>query len=238
MKKIMKIFNEYTKEFDLKNPHIMGKFHHSYRVMEYAKEIAESLDLSEDDIKLASIIGLFHDIGRFNQWTKYETYEDSKSIDHGDYGADIIKDFIDDITSNEEEQKIIMVSIKNHNKYQIEDNLTQREMLFCKIIRDADKLDIMREQGIIQENYEVKQDLLDYLKNHKMVTNNLVETKMDGLIRLISFIFDFNFKYSYQFILDNNIIQNKLNLIEIYGDMKLDELEEDLTNYVKERLTC
>lgn len=239
MKEIMKIFNEYAKKYDLKNPHIMGKFHHSYRVMEFAIEIANSINLSEEDMYIVKIAALFHDIARFEQWTKYETYVDAKSFDHGDMGYKILKEgIIDKIISDKEKQNIILASVKNHNKFEIENNLTEKELLVSKIVRDADKLDIMKEQGFIKENGVLKEDLLNTLLNHNMVTNNLVKNEMDSLCRLISFIFDFNYKYTYKYVLENNIIENKINLLEIYGNVNLKELEENLINYMKEKIIC
>ena len=78
MKEEIKLFNNYVKQFDLKNKHIMGKFHHSYRVMEFAIDIAKSLELGEKDIYIASLAGLLHDIGRFNHIKIYNTYSDEK----------------------------------------------------------------------------------------------------------------------------------------------------------------
>ena len=41
--------------------------------------------------------------------------------------------------------ELIKIAVKNHNKYKIEDGLTQEQELFAKIIRDADKIDIFYE---------------------------------------------------------------------------------------------
>ena len=239
MNDIMKLFNDYAKTFDLKNKNIMRKFHHSYRVMDFSIEIAKSLDLNEEDIRVIGIAGLFHDIARFEQWTQYETYIDSKSFDHGNKGYEILKDgMIDKLTDDEEVKDIILIAVKNHNKFEIEDNLSDKQLMVAKIIRDADKLDIMKEQGFIKENNKLKDVFLSALKNHKMITNDLVENEMGSLCRLISFIFDFNFKYTYEYTLKNQIIENKVNLLEIYGDTTLDDLMDNLINYMKGRLEC
>ena len=239
MKDIMKLFNDYAKTFELKNKNIMRKFHHSYRVMEFSIEIAKSLDLNEEDIRVIGIAGLFHDIARFEQWTQFETYIDSKSFDHGDMGYDITKElFIDKFDLNSEEKEIVLKAIKNHNKYKVDTNLTEKELLFSNIIRDADKLDIIKEQGFIKKDEKVKDVLINNLLEHKMVDNNLVETEMDSLFRLIAFIFDLNFKYSYEYLLHKKIIENKINLIEIYGNTELNELQDNLINYMKGRLEC
>ena len=239
MKDIMKLFNDYAKTFELKNKNIMRKFHHSYRVMDFSIEIAKSLDLNEEDIRVISIAGLFHDIARFEQWTQYETYIDSKSFDHGDMGYKILKEkFIDKLGLTENEQETVLKAVKNHNKLKVEDNIEGKELLICNIIRDADKLDIMKEQGFIKKDEKVKDVLINNLLEHKMVDNNLVENDMDSLFRLIAFIFDLNFEYSFKYLLHKKIIENKINLIEIYGNVDLNHLQEDLINYMKGRLEC
>ena len=86
MEREIKLFNEYVKQFDFNNKKIRYKFHHSYRVMEIAKEIASFLKLNEEDTYIATLAALLHDIGRFNQIKKYDTYRDQVSTDHGDEG--------------------------------------------------------------------------------------------------------------------------------------------------------
>ncbi len=239
MKNIMKIFNDYAKTYDLKNKNIMGKFHHSYRVMEFSIEIAKSLNMSEREVYIVSIAGLFHDIARFKQWTEYTTYIDSISFDHGDMGYDITKElFIDKFNLNEEEKEIVLKAIKNHNKYKVEEGLTDIELRVSNIVRDADKLDIIKEQGLITKEDSVKEELVNLLLEHKMVPNDLAITDMDSLFRLIAFIFDLNFEYSFKYLLHKKIIENKINIIEIYGNRELSELQDNLINYMKGRLTC
>lgn len=239
MKDIMKIFNDYAKTYDLKVKEIMGKFHHSYRVMEFSVEIAKSLNMSERELYIVQIAGLFHDIARFKQWTEYKTYIDRDSFDHGDMGYEIIKnEFIELFDLDLNEQEIVLNAVKYHNKYKVDENIKDIELIICNIIRDADKLDILKEQGFITKEDIVKQELIDNLYEHKMVDNNLVETDLDSVFRLIAFIFDLNFDYSYKYLLHKKIIENKINLIEIYGNVELDELLEDLINYMKGRLKC
>ena len=239
MKDIMKIFNDYAKTYNLRDKDIMGKFHHSYRVMEFSVEIAKSLNMSERELYIVQIAGLFHDIARFKQWTEYKTYIDRDSFDHGDMGYEIIKnEFIELFDLDLNEQEIVLNAVKYHNKYKVDENIKDIELIICNIIRDADKLDILKEQGFITKEDIVKQELIDNLYEHKMVDNNLVETDLDSVFRLIAFIFDLNFDYSYKYLLHKKIIENKINLIEIYGNVELDELLEDLINYMKGRLKC
>ena len=159
--KAKKEFIKYTNNYDTQNEHIAMKIGHSIRVMDISGEIAKDLNLKDEQIELAKMIGLLHDIARFEQWTRYKTFKDSKSIDHGDLGVEILKenDFIRKFVDEEKYDKIILTAIKNHNKYKIEKNLTEEELMFSKIIRDADKLDIMYEGVEIfwEDEQEVKE---------------------------------------------------------------------------------
>ena len=67
-------FLKYTEKYDLNNDNLKRKQLHSLRVMQKSRIIAKSLKLSEEEIQIATLIGLLHDIGRFEQYTKYNTF--------------------------------------------------------------------------------------------------------------------------------------------------------------------
>ena len=78
-------FNEYVSGYDLNNEDIKLKYNHSFRVMKLQEKYAKLLGFSDENVELAKVIGLLHDIGRFEQLRVYNTYDDYKSIDHADY---------------------------------------------------------------------------------------------------------------------------------------------------------
>ena len=100
-----------------------------------AEESAENMNLSEEQVKLATLIGLLHDIARFEQMKRYGTYKDKISIDHGDFAIEILEkdNFIRKFIETDKYDNIIKIAIKNHNKYKIE-NLEGEELLQSKII--------------------------------------------------------------------------------------------------------
>lgn len=242
MKDYIKWFNNYFKNFEIKNKNILRKFHHTYRVMEYSKDIGKSINLNEHDLWLCEIIGIFHDLGRFKQWTEYHTYNDIESIDHAALAVDILKEenVLDSI--DEKDKNIIYNAINYHNKYIITNDLDDETIKFCKIIRDADKLDIMLEQLIVIEEVEdnLSPELLDSLYQKKSCDNKDVKTNIDIILRLIGFIFDLNFKYSYNFIVDKKIIDNKFNLLKNYVNNieEVEKLEKFINLYIEEMTKC
>ncbi|MBR1797304.1 MAG: HD domain-containing protein [Clostridiales bacterium] len=144
--RVKKEFKDYISDYDLNDDKIRLKAVHTYKVAENSERIALSLELSPDDVDLAWLIGMLHDIGRFEQLRRYHTFIDADSIDHAQFGADLlfkeglIRRFIDeDIYDG-----LIESSIRMHNLYILPETLKGREEIYAKIIRDADKIDIYR----------------------------------------------------------------------------------------------
>ena len=108
------------------------------------RELAQWLQLNEHDVLLAELIGLLHDVGRFRQWSVYRTFRDNLSEDHAELGLKLIKEQQLYNELNSEDQDILLFAIGNHNKKFIAQAPSERHLLFAKIIRDADKLDIYR----------------------------------------------------------------------------------------------
>ncbi len=69
-KKAQESFKEYLKDYDLENGSIKLKIGHTYEVVKKSEYIATGLKLDKENIELAKIIALLHDIGRFEQIKK------------------------------------------------------------------------------------------------------------------------------------------------------------------------
>lgn len=208
-----KVFEEFINNYDLNNEKINLKYLHTFRVVDFSEKIAKSLGLSNEDIEIAKVIGLLHDIGRFEQIKIYDTYDDSISVNHAHLGVEILKkdNYIDNYIKDEENKKIVLKTILEHNKLKIEDNLDRRTEMFCKLIRDADKLDILemftKKIFIIENNNEkISPKVLASALSKKSVNNKDIITKMDYYINKISLVFDLNYPYSKQYVHDNEMI--------------------------------
>ena len=79
-----KFFEEFITRYDLNLEKVNIKVKHMKRVKKVCEIIAQNLNLSEEEIEVASIIGLLHDLGRFYQIEHYNTFDDNKSIDHAE----------------------------------------------------------------------------------------------------------------------------------------------------------
>ena len=206
-----KQFELFVKNFDLKEEKIKLKYNHSLRVQKICEEIAKSEKYTKEDYKLASLIGLLHDYGRFYQWQKYKTYDDKKSIDHGDYAVERLfeKNEIKDFYKNKENYDIIYEAIKYHNKYEVPKEVKSIQM--CNLIRDADKLDILYMYTIdifkqVEEG-DITKKIKEDFYSHKLINSKDIKSDIDITIRSLGLIYDLNFKYSYIYLKENKIIE-------------------------------
>ena len=167
-------FINYTDTFREYGDKVLLKIHHSLRVENLCRDIAEKTGLSSSSIDLSGKCGLLHDIGRFEQWRKYGTYNDSKSTDHGDLGASILKNnsLISKFTA--EDQETIINTAKYHNKYSVPFDLNERNGLFVHMTRDADKLDIfylssLNELHVNTHDSKISEKAYDLIMNNQNI---------------------------------------------------------------------
>lgn len=238
IKKSKDEFMKYTNNYDIENENIERKIYHSLRVMEISKKIATNMGLENEKIELATLIGLLHDIGRFEQFKIYQTYSDLESIDHGDLGADILKqnNFIRNFIKEAKYDEIILKSVQNHNKYKIADDLNKEEKLFCKIVCDADKIDILYEAIEIfwkKGREEIQNDLIsdkvyNEFLNKKLIKKdkNMKKNGIDKLVLMLAFVFDINFHESLEILKKEDYLNKILNNF----DFKRQDTKEKIEN--------
>lgn len=84
-----KAFEEYLDEYDRTQPKIQLKIIHTYGVVEAARQITERMKLSGEDRELAQLIALLHDIGRFEQLKRYDSFQ-PETMNHAAFGAGLL----------------------------------------------------------------------------------------------------------------------------------------------------
>ena len=238
MKDIFESFDEYTKNYDFNIKGVNMKYHHTLRVADIAKKIAKSINLNEEDTELAVKCALLHDIARFKQTTEYNTFEDNISFDHGDMGETILRknNYISTYEEDKYKQELIITTVRNHNKFKIEDNLDEKVVLFCKIVRDADKVDILNNQSLykIDGICDINENIYNSIKKHELVNNKDVSNKVENDLRQIGFLFDLEFSESYKIINENNIVNNTFELLKKHTNSKyITEIEDIVTDYIR-----
>ena len=152
-------FEKYLDEYDRTDDKIHLKIVHTYCVVDAAEEIATRMHLREEDVQLAKIIGLLHDIGRFEQIKRFHSFEPG-TMDHAMYGADLLfgpEQMIRRFVKDPSFDQLICVAIAKHSDFKLEGIEDERTLLHARLIRDADKLDNCRVK--LEESMETLLDM-------------------------------------------------------------------------------
>lgn len=227
------VFYDYVKKFDLNIREIKYKYEHSLRVMDIATTIAKKSNFDIKDEHICTVSGLLHDYGRFTQWKDYETYSDIHSIDHGDLGVSLlfgnseILNYEKDISMYDE----IYDVIKYHNKGFIPTNISEHNKKICKVVRDADKLDIfylftIDKELIMECNEPISDKIKDDFYNRRVISYNDVKSLNDKVLLYLAFVFDLNYDYSFKHLKDNKLID------KIYSQIINKEMFKEYFDYV------
>ena len=203
-KKVMKTFQDYVDNYNSEDEKVRLKIEHTYRVSELCESIAQSLRLDTEECSLAWLLGMLHDIGRFEQLKNYGTFIDARSIDHALYGAEIlfeqggIRAYLEDA----EEDKLLRTAVAFHSAYRLPEGLDKRTKMFCQILPDADKIDILKANVDfpIEEIYNVSTEelraakvseaVMEAFTEGHAVLRSLKKTPVDHVVGHISLVYE------------------------------------------------
>jgi putative nucleotidyltransferase with HDIG domain len=185
-KRCLRAFGDYVAAYDPADPKIALKIAHTYRVADLCEGIALDEGMCAEDVDVAWLCGLLHDIGRFEQVRRYGTFSDARSVSHAALGVSVLLDegrlwdFVDggetaggggafgcrvedgegggaepfnspvDLLPRGEAGEFagfIATVIGTHSDYRLPQGLDARTREFCDILRDADKVDILKAVG-------------------------------------------------------------------------------------------
>src|SRR3990172_3028578 len=124
------------------NADLKLKEDHTARTCQEMLYLADELGLCDSDRRIAETVALFHEVGRFEQFTKYRTYDDTKSVGHAVLGVQILQREKVFDSLGPELRQLILKAIECHGVRILPDDLADPCLMFAKMIRDADKLDI------------------------------------------------------------------------------------------------
>ncbi|WP_406661098.1 HD domain-containing protein [Methanolobus sp. ZRKC3] len=234
-----KWFRKYVSNFYSDDSFIMQnirlKEDHSWRVCSNSIKISNSKGLSASDRYLAETIAIFHDIGRFEQFSRYGTFKDSESEDHAFLGVKILTS--EDILSlmASDEQKVVYFAVENHNKFSISAINDERSVLHSKIIRDADKLDIFK---VFIDEFQFRESnpnpalymgfpddpgysgsIIEDIFNNTLSSIENVKNQNDlNLIRL-TWLYDLNFTESFRLVEKRKYIERIMETLPQNAEM-------------------
>ncbi|MBI4825587.1 MAG: HD domain-containing protein [Nitrospirae bacterium] len=226
LKSLKKWFSDYTSSFhssaEEDNQNYNLKIEHTRNVCENIVHIAQAESLSADKTIIAEAIALFHDIGRFPQYAKFKTFNDRISINHGMLGADVLVE--EGVLKNlsERDAGMVITGVKFHNAFSIP-KLQDEMILYLRLIRDADKLDILRvfieyyedaggERSAVPahglpDNDEYSKEILSSICKGKIASFNDAKTLNDFKLMHLSWVFDLNFYSSLKLFSEREYIK-------------------------------
>ena len=222
--KIRSEFQSYVSHYDPSDPKIRLKIDHTYRVADLCERIAGSLSLSEEMTEISWICGMLHDIGRFEQVQWFHTFLDAESVDHAKLGAEILFGEEQLIRRFLEETKWdarIRDAIYWHSAYQLPENL--KEDPFCRILRDADKLDILRVnlETPLEDIYnvttkelrtsEVTPEVMEAVKGHHTVLRSKKKSPVDHVAGHICLTFELAYPESRKILKEQGYLDRMLH---------------------------
>ena len=270
---VINAFAEYVRNYDPSDEKIKLKIDHTYRVAGLCQRIAESLGLSEPDVDIAWLLGMLHDIGRFEQIRRFGTFNDVQSVDHAEFGADLlfkeglIRKFAEGYyeecelarSGNEEAEQMIKnnehhnkdtglleMAIRQHNKYRVKEDLTERQRMFCDILRDADKVDIFKVNADIPmeiiydvtteelKNGVITKEVLESFYKNETVLKSVRSSADVQIVVYISLLFELVYKESYRQAREQGYVYK---LLDFKSDVPEVNAEfDDMRKYVDEFL--
>ncbi|MFP4164869.1 MAG: HD domain-containing protein [Chitinispirillaceae bacterium] len=215
LQKVYDWFDLYTRGFCTGNERIDSaiclKIAHTKSVQKETVQLTDSLELNDQECYVAQACALLHDIGRFEQYSRYQTYSDAKSENHALLGIraidryNVLADFTPD------EKNLILSVVLHHNRASVPQSRDRQFLFHLKLLRDADKLDIMRimtdcYQGVktcdavhigLPESPEVSDKMIKDLLKKRICRTEDMKTFNDFKLFQIGWVFDLNFSWSF-----------------------------------------
>ena len=248
----IKIFDEYIKNnYDFDNILIKQKYVHTLNVVKVMLLICEKMGFSDEDIKLAFYLALFHDLGRFREVVRQNIFNNLK-FDHGAYSNKILFNdgFINCFDISEDDYLLIKKAVYFHNKKDLVDGLSERERLFCEILRDADRIDIFRVLGNPVNHQAIfdkvsSDNILNKFYNGESINIKDLETRGDRVVLRLGFVKLFSSREAIEVLKElgyldeyiKNIIVNEENR-ELFDNL-IEEVRKVLEGekvYVREKV--
>ena len=229
------------------NANIKLKDEHSRRVCQEMLYLARQLGLSPQQKLTAEAIALLHDIGRFEQFAKYRTYNDARSINHNLLGLEVLRreKVLDGV--DEKEKQIIEKAIEYHGLRKLPGDLDGESLLFSQLIRDADKLDVFY---VVTEYYaqykdnpqdfmlelefpdgpDYSPDVIEKLLRKERIDYKALSTLNDMKLLQLGWVYDVNFAATLKRIKERRFLEKLIGFLPQTDD--IERVKKTVFDYV------
>jgi hypothetical protein len=175
------------------------------------------------EMLLAETMALFHDLGRFQQYVTYGTFEDARSENHAALGLrELAKHRVFSVCTGAE-QSLVKKAIGYHNVRKLPTDETEQVLFVSRLLRDADKLDIWR---VFIDYYDGPPEhrdstivwglpndptcspkIVSALSRQEMADTRDMATLNDYKLLQISWVFDVNFSPTFNAVYERQYVQ-------------------------------
>jgi HD superfamily phosphodiesterase len=220
------------------------KREHINSVIGYTEVLTRSLELDSDMVQAAQLSALLHDIGRFEQFKQFQTFNDHLSVDHAQLAVELIEkhQWLSDLPENF--QTAIATAVLHHNKLSMPKNMGETALQLCQIIRDADKIDILKlavkeysSQNSkrnpffsleLADSTQVSKPIAKAILTGRLPDKKAMKTITDFKLLQMAFVFDVNYKKTFSIINKKQLLKQLFDTLpkndqvfEIYRKAKI-----------------
>lgn len=224
------------------------KFAHSMWVVDNVEWICENENIPLDIRKMCEVAALFHDIGRFDQTIKFNSFDDSNTLDHAELSGQILLSFKGQLLHHAEEYEleIIYKAICTHNKKEVSFASGSTIKVVSNVLSDANKLQILDvnfKNNMFQtkdSRYSgdgvIKQECIDEFKRRRVLDNSIVDTVLENRIKCASWIFDMKYASSKRKMIDEGYMDillstDKISNKDVVSAIK--KIQAEVEEYIK-----
>jgi hypothetical protein len=255
LNKLKTWFDEYVAGFygedRYVNANLKLKQDHTRRTCDEMLWLASQLGLDARQQRTAEVIALLHDISRFEQFVRYRTYNDTRSVNHCRMGLQIIHKTGMLEPLEQEERRIIETAIEYHGALELPGNLDGQALLFAKLIRDADKIDVLY---VITDYYEkytenpkdfqlelefpdipgYSPEVLNDVLNGRRTDYGKLRTLNDMNLLLLGWVYDVNFTATLRRIKQRGLLEKLVGFLPDTEDIR--KAYEHVLAYIENRI--
>ena len=233
------------------NANLKLKEEHSRRTCDQMLYLAEELGLSGNQKQIAEVIALFHDIGRFEQFVRYRTYNDVRSVNHSLLGLEVLRQtkVLEEVAGPQ--RQLIEKAIEYHGLRELPRDLNGQCLLFSKLIRDADKIDVLyvvtdyyRQYADNPGGFKLELELPDEPEYSAKVVEGLLRgrridyselrTLTDMKLCQLGWVYDVNFTATLKRIKQRRLLEALVDFLP--GAEDIERVKEKIFEYVDFRI--
>ena len=227
-------------------PYVFKK-DHTLRVCTQIRFLARSLGLSREIRNLSVAAALVHDLGRFPQFRRYNTFSDPLSRNHAALSVGEIRRLRLLEGLPRRTRQLLYRAVALHNRAALPEGLARELDRQARLLRDADKLDIFRvmtdlytgpqngHASFITHNYSddglIRPELIAEVTGWGRIAFSRVRSLNDLKLFQLSMIFDLNFPAAHAHVLAQGVVPAILRSMP--GARMLEDLELSLIRYLE-----